>query len=88
MGIDIILNVGTVGDGLRFQWQKNCSDLCDGGRYRGTNTDTLHIVEVENGDKRHYRCLVTNDVGRMFSEEAFLTISKLVAHVQSLPQWS
>ena len=88
MGTNILLNVGSIGDGLHFQWQKNHSDLCDGGRYCGTNTDTLRIVEVEKGDKGRYRCLVKNDVGRKFSEEAFLTISKLVAHVQSWPQWS
>ena len=88
MGTNILLNVGSIGDGLHFQWQKNHSDVCDGGRYCGTNTDTLHIVEVEKGDKGRYRCLVKNDVGRKFSEEAFLTISKLVAHVQSWPQWS
>ena len=80
---DIILNVGAIGDGLQFQWQKDRSDLFDGGRYCDTNTDTLRIVEVEKGDKGRYRCLVTNDVGRKFSEEASLTISKLVAHVQS-----
>ena len=78
IGTDIILNVGAIGDDLQFQWQKDRSDLFDGGRYFATNTDTLRIIQVKNDDTGHYRCLVTNDVGRKSSEEAFLTISKLV----------
>ena len=80
---DIIFNVGAIGDSLQFQWQKNRTDLCDGERYFDTSTDTLHIIQVKNDDKGHYRCLVKNDVGRKFSEEALLTISKSVAHVPS-----
>ena len=71
IGADIILNVG---DGLQFQWQKDRSDLCNGGRYFATNTDTLRIIQVKNDDTGHYRCLVTNDVERKSS----VTISKLV----------
>ena len=82
-GTDTIFNVGAIGDGLQFQWQKNHTDLCDGERYFDTNTDTLHIIQVKNDDKGHYRCLVKNDVGRKFSEEAFLTVSKSAAHVPS-----
>ena len=83
IGTDIIFNVGAIGDGLQFQWQKNRTDLCDGERYFDTNTDTLRIIQVKNDDKGHYRCLVKNDVGGKFSEEAFLAISKLAVHVQS-----
>ena len=83
IGTDIIFNVGANGDGLQFQWQKNRTDLCDGERYFDTSTDTLHIIQVKNDDKGHYRCLVKNDVGRKFSEEALLAISKSVAHVPS-----
>ena len=64
------------GDGLHFQWQKNCNDLFDGGSYRGTQTDTLHILEVEMGDKGHYRCLVQNSGKKIYSKDASLTISK------------
>ena len=38
----------------------------------------LHIVEVEMSHKGRYRCLVKNCVGKMFSDEAFLTVSKLL----------
>ena len=67
----------STGESLQFQWQKNCSDLCDGDKYCDTNTNTLRIVEVEKGDKGRYRCLVKNDIGWEFSDEALLTVSKL-----------
>ena len=67
----------STGESLQFQWQKNRSDLFDDGKYCDTNTDTLRIREVTKGDKGRYRCFVTNDVGREFSDEALLTVSKL-----------
>ena len=66
---------------LHFQWQKDLSDLCDGGRYHGTSTDTLFIVDVKKGDKGRYRCLVKNDLEEMFTNEAFLTVCKLIINV-------
>ena len=68
----------STGESLQFHWQKNRIDLCDDDRYCDTNTDTLRIVEVEKGDKGRYRCLVKNDIGRELSDEALLTVSKLV----------
>ena len=73
--------VKATGDGLQFQWQKNRKEiLCDGGRYCDTDTDTLRIEEVEGSDKGRYRCIVTarNDAGKMFSDDARLTISKYI----------
>ena len=66
------------GDILQFQWQKNATDIHDHGRYRGTNTDTLRILMVEKDDKGCYRCLVKNYKGEEFSNDAVLTVSKLV----------
>ena len=74
--------VKATGDGLQFQWQKNRKEiLSDGGKYCDTDTDTLHIEEVEESDKGRYRCIVTakNDAGKKkFSNEAHLTISKYI----------
>ena len=52
--------------------------MCDGNKYRGTNTHTLHIKNVEKSDSGSYQCLVTNDVGEELSEEADLAVSELV----------
>ena len=82
--------VKATGECLQFQWKKDCKDLHDGSKYRGTKTDTLHIKEVEKSDKGCYQCLVRNHVrGKFseeatrekFSEEAILTVSKLVNNV-------
>lgn len=71
------------GDGLRFQWQKNCSDIDDRGtRYRGTHTNTLRILEAEKCDEGHYRCRVMNNKERV-TYEAPLTFGELVySHIQ------
>ena len=69
--------VEATGDDLQFKWQKNGVDLSEDGRHHGTDTDTLHIVNVEKDDnKSHYRCLVKNDIEESFSQQAVLTISK------------
>ena len=47
-------------------------------RHCNTDTDTLSIVKVEKDDEGLYRCFVENDVGRQFSSEALLTISKYI----------
>ena len=74
-----MFRVEVTGDDLQFQWQKDCNDIHDrGGRYCGTNTDTLHILMVEKGDEGCYRCLVKNCVEKIVSNNAILTVSKLV----------
>ena len=74
--------VEATGDRLKFKWQKDRKiDLSDDEKYYDTDTDTLHIVEVEKGDKGRYRCRVSNYITEIFSKEAFLTVSKLVIHV-------
>ena len=68
------------GDGLQFQWQKDYESLCDGCRYRKTDTDTLHIINVEKSDKGCYRCLVMNDKKQtVVSNEALLTVGKFLS---------
>ena len=70
------------GDDLQFQWRKDCMDLSDDDRYHKTDTDTLHIARVVEGDnKARYQCLVKNDTGKDLSREAVLTVSKLAIDV-------
>ena len=83
-GTEAVLRVKATGDSLHFQWQKNRSNLCDGGKYCDTNTDTLRILDVDKDDKGRYRCFVKNDVGEKISDEAVLTISKLVEFTMML----
>ena len=73
------MTVQATGDVLHYQWQKDGIDLSDDNRHHGTGTDTLRIVKVEKGDsKARYQCSVKNEIGKEFSEEAVLTVSKLV----------
>ena len=72
------------GDNLQFQWKKDCKELHDGSKCRGTKTHTLRIKDVEKSVKGSYQCLVKNDVGRELSEEAVLTVSKLVMNVDGI----
>ena len=78
IGENVAFHVKATGDDLHFQWQKNQSDLDDGNRCGGIHTNKLRIIEVEVGDKARYRCLVKNSVGKEFSHEAFLIVSKLI----------
>ena len=55
--MNVDFSIETTGDNLQFQWQKNGSDLSEGDKYWGVNTDTLHIVAVEGSDEGDYRCL-------------------------------
>ena len=67
------------GDVIQFQWQKDGSDIHDHhSRYRGTTTDTLRILIVKEGDEGCYRCRVKNCLQETFSDDVFLTVSKLV----------
>ena len=45
------------------------------------NTNTLRIIAVEGSDEGDYRCLVENDVGKLFSDEALLSFGKLQAYI-------
>ena len=81
-GTNVEFKIEATGDNLKFKWEKNRNtDLADDEKYCDTDTETLHIVEVEKGDKGRYRCRVSNYIGETFSEEAVLTVSKLVIHV-------
>ena len=78
-GTDVKFKIEATGVDLKFKWQKDRKTyLSDDKKYYDTATDTLNIVEVEKGDEGRYRCHVTNCTGETFSEEVFLSVSKLV----------
>ena len=80
-GASTTITVEASGDGLQFQWKKDGKDLHDCSKYCGTKTHTLNIKDVEKSDKGSYQCLVKSDGGEELSEEADLTVSKLVRNV-------
>ena len=78
IGASATFTIEANGDDLNFQWKKDSEMLLDGRKYRGTNTDTLRIKDVEKSNKGSYQCLVKNGVGKKLSEEADLAVGKLV----------
>ena len=79
IGVNVEFSIEATGDNVQFQWQKDGIDLSDGDKYRGVNTDTLGIIAVEGSDEGDYRCLVKNDVGKVFSDGAHLSFGKSLA---------
>ena len=82
-GADVAFTVEATGDDLQFQWQKDGKDIDRNmPRLQYTKTDKssiLNISCVEESDKGHYRCLVTNPVGKTLSA-AELTVREF-SHV-------
>ena len=78
-GEHVVFSIKATGENLQFQWQKNGSDLSDDDNYYGVNTDTLDIVAVKEDDEGDYGCLVKNDVGKLVSDAALLTLGKLLS---------
>jgi hypothetical protein len=65
------------GEPLSYQWQQNVTNLTNGGRITGVNTNTLTIQEIGLSDAGSYRVWVTNAVGDLaVSADAVLTVTK------------
>ena len=77
-GEEATLTVEASGDNLKFQWQKNGSNLKNDINYSGTDTNTLSIRWVKKSHAGCYRCLVKNEVEKdgILSEEAQLSVCK------------
>jgi len=69
-------SVSATGEGtLTYQWQKDGSDLADGGHYAGVTTSTLTVSDVDINDEGEYQCVVSNIYGSNTSEAATLTVT-------------
>ncbi len=68
--------VAATGQGtLTYQWQKNGSNLSDGGHYSGVTTTILTISHAGISDAASYRCVVSNEAGDTPSNSATLTVT-------------
>jgi uncharacterized repeat protein (TIGR03803 family) len=59
---------------LSFQWQKNSTNLLDGGNLSGTTNNTLTITSISDNDAAIYSVTVTNLAGGVTSSNATLTV--------------
>ncbi len=70
-----VFTVAATGEGtLSYRWQKNGSDLNNGGHYSGVTTTTLTISNADADDVAQYRCAVSNAYGTTPSNAAALTL--------------
>ncbi len=68
------LSIAATGDGtLVYQWQKNQTNINNGGHYSGCATPTLSISSASTNDAANYRCLVTGGCGSVLSSDATVT---------------
>jgi uncharacterized repeat protein (TIGR03803 family) len=57
-----------------YQWQKNCTNLVDGGNISGSATNTLTITGILDSDAASYSVIVSNSYGIVTSSNATLTV--------------
>jgi hypothetical protein len=84
-GSTVVLTSGASGSSLHFQWQKDSSDLANGGQYSGVNTASLTITGVGGGNAGDYRLVVTNSAGSDQSLPANVTSSAPVPQIDTQP---
>jgi uncharacterized repeat protein (TIGR03803 family) len=61
-------------ESLNYQWQKNGTNLVDGGNLSGATNSTLTIANVSDSDAAHYLVMVSNAVGCVASSTVTLTV--------------
>ncbi|MEI8044140.1 MAG: carbohydrate binding domain-containing protein, partial [Verrucomicrobiota bacterium] len=67
--------VAAFGTGLSYRWQRNLTDLTDGGHYSGCASATLTITGADRNDEAGYRCVVSTSYATSNSLPATLTLT-------------
>lgn len=60
---------------LRYQWQKNGTNLLDGGNIFGSTTNLLTLTRIVANDAGSYSVTIKNDFGSVVSSNAWLTVN-------------
>jgi len=60
---------------LHYQWQRNGSNLVEGGRLWGTTNSTLTIANVSGADAASYSTVVSDATGSVATSNAMLTVN-------------
>jgi len=82
-GATATFTVSATGSGtLSYQWQKNGSNLTDGGHYSGCTTATLAVSSADSSDEANYRCVLSDSNGTTNSNQAALTLKAETAVTQ------
>ncbi len=76
-------SVTATGEGtLAYQWQKNGSNLANGGHYTGVTTANLTVSSADAADVASYRCVVSNGGGSTTSNAANLSLKAVTTITQ------
>ena len=70
---------------LNYQWQKNGTNLVNGGRLSGTTNSTLTITSVSDADAANYGAIVSDATGSVTTSNAVLTVNDSL-FIASQPQ--
>ena len=70
---------GTGTEPLFYQWQKNGTNLLDGGRVSGALSSSLMISNIQMSDLGGYNLVLSNSSGTAVSAEASLLVVPVVA---------
>jgi uncharacterized repeat protein (TIGR03803 family) len=74
-GMTAMFTVGALGDQpLFYQWQKNGTNLTDGGNISGSTTSTLTLASVTVANGGNYSVIVSNTIRAVSSDKALLTV--------------
>ena len=65
---------------LNYQWQKNGTNLVDGGNLSGATNSTLTIASVSDADAASYSAVVSDAFGSVTTSNAVLTVNDLPVH--------
>ena len=63
--------------GASYQWQFYNTNISNGGHWSGANTPTLTVTGATTSDVGHYRVLVSNSSGSVYSQSAALALQTL-----------
>jgi hypothetical protein len=63
--------------GVTYQWQRNGTNLPNGGSISGATTATLNITGASTSDIGRYRVIVANSFGTVFSQLAPLALQDI-----------
>jgi hypothetical protein len=61
-------------ESLNYQWQKNGTNLVEGGRLSGTTNSTLTIASVSDADAANYSAVVSDAYSSVTTSNAALTV--------------
>ncbi len=64
-------------ESLNYQWQKNGTNLVEGGRLSGTTNSTLTIASVSDADAANYSAVVSDAYSSVTTSNAALTVINL-----------